>query len=59
MAVGPYVYDSWNMTPKKMKKNAIPTKKPPPLWCGSGFFLKKDIIMHSLLNKCKKTHFLN
>jgi hypothetical protein len=36
-----------------------PSIKYHPLWYGSDFFLKKDIIMHSLLNKWKKTHFLN
>jgi hypothetical protein len=46
----------------KLKKNAMPIKSP-LLWYGSGFlFITKqmvDIIMHSLLNKCKTTHFLN
>jgi hypothetical protein len=33
-----------------------PFIKSPTLWYGSGFFKDfKDIIMHSLLNKCKKT----
>jgi hypothetical protein len=35
----------------------FPSIKSPSLWYGSGL-KKKDIIMHSLLNKCKKTHFL-
>jgi len=51
------IHETWPK--KKIEKNAIPIEKPPPLWYGSGFFLKKDIIMHSLLNKWKKTHFLN
>jgi hypothetical protein len=36
-----------------------PSLKSPPLWYGSGFPKNKVIIMHSLLNKCKKTHVLN
>ncbi len=36
-----------------------PSKKSPPLSYGNDFLLKYDIIMHSLLNKCKKTQFLN
>jgi hypothetical protein len=44
---------------KRKLKNIMefPSIKSPSLWYGSGL-KKKDIIMHSLLNKCKKTHFL-
>jgi hypothetical protein len=35
-----------------------PFIKASPLSYGSGFFWKEDIIMHSLLKKWKKTHFL-
>ncbi len=59
-AIGPHVCDSWNITKQKKIEKIMqcPFIKSPPLWYGSGFFLKKDI-MHSLLNKCKTTHFLN
>jgi hypothetical protein len=29
----------------------------PTIWYGNGFFLKEIYIMHSILNKCKKTNF--
>jgi hypothetical protein len=44
---------------KTEKIMQCPFVKSFPFLYGSGFFLKKDIIMHSLLKKCKKTHFLN
>jgi hypothetical protein len=60
-AIGPHVYDSSNIAKQKKIEKIMqcPSIKSPFLWYGSGFFLKKNIIMHSLLNKCKKTHFLN
>jgi hypothetical protein len=58
--IGPHVYDSWNITKKNKIEKIMqcPSIKSPPFWYGSGFFLKNDIIMHSLLKKCKKIHFL-
>jgi hypothetical protein len=60
-AIGPHVYDSSNIAKQKKIEKIMqcPSIKSPFLWYGSGFFLKKNIIMHSLLNKCKTTHFLN
>jgi len=54
MAIGPHFYDSCNITKKIKRIMQCPSIKSPLVWYGSGFFLKKDIIMHSLLNKCKK-----
>jgi hypothetical protein len=39
----------------KLKTNAEPIYKISFLKFSSGFFSKKDIIMHLLLNKCLKT----
>jgi hypothetical protein len=38
----PHVYDSWNITKQKKIEKIMqcPFKKSPPLWYGSGFFLK-------------------
>jgi hypothetical protein len=61
MAIRPHVLCSWNI----IKQIIIiiimqfPFIKFPPFLYDTGFFLKKDIIMHSLLYKCKKIHFLN
>jgi hypothetical protein len=54
MAIGPHVYDSWNITKKIERIMQRPSIKSPLVWYGSGFFLNIYIIMHSLLNKCKK-----
>jgi hypothetical protein len=61
MAIRFHVYDSWNITKQKKIEKIIqcPFIKSPPIWYGSGFKKNIIIIMHSLLNKCKKTHFLN
>jgi hypothetical protein len=61
MAIRLHFYDSSYITKQKKIEKIMqcPSMKSPPFWYGSGFSLKKDIIMHSLLNKCKKTHFLN
>jgi hypothetical protein len=61
MAIRLHVCVSWNITKQKKIEEIMQCSslKSPTLWYGSGIFLKKDIIMHSLLNKCKKTHFLN
>jgi hypothetical protein len=58
-ATGLHVYDSWNITKQKKIEKIIqfPSIKSPPFWYGSDFFLKKDIIMHSLVNKSKKNTF--
>jgi hypothetical protein len=58
MAIGPHVYDSWNVTKQKKIEKIMqyPFIKSPPFWYGNGFF-NIDIIMHSLLNKCKKHIF--
>jgi len=58
--IRPHICDSWNITPKTIEKiMQCPSMKSPPLCYGSEIIPKKNIIMHSLLNKCKKTHFLN
>jgi hypothetical protein len=59
--MGLYVCDSWKITKQKEieKMMQCPFIKASPLWYGSGFFWKEDIIMHSLLKKEKKTHFFN
>jgi hypothetical protein len=58
-ATGLHVYDSWNITKQKKIEKIIqfPSIKSPPFWYGSDFFLKKDIIMHSLLKVQKKHIF--
>jgi hypothetical protein len=59
MAIRPHLCDSWNIT-KQMKNEKImqcsSIKSPHLLYIE--FFLK-DIIMHLLLNKYRKTHFEN
>jgi hypothetical protein len=59
MAKGPHIYDSRNIAKQKKIEKIMqcPFIKYPFLLLDSGFPLKKGIIMHSLLNKCKKTHF--
>jgi hypothetical protein len=61
MATRSHVCDLWNITKQKEigKIMQCPSIKSPSLWYGSGFFLKNDIIMHSLLKKGKRTHFKN
>jgi len=46
-------------TKKKLKKIQSPFIKSLPLCYDSGFFLKEEMIMHVLVKKCNKTHFLN
>jgi hypothetical protein len=40
--IGLHVYDSWNITKQKKIEKIMqcPSIKSPPLWYGSGFFLK-------------------
>jgi hypothetical protein len=61
MTMGLHVYESWKITKQNKFEKIMhcPSIKSPLLWYGSGFFRKKGIIMHSLLNKWEKTHFLN
>jgi hypothetical protein len=42
MAIGPHVYDSWNITKQKKIEKIMqcPSIKPPALWYGSGFLLR-------------------
>jgi hypothetical protein len=58
-AIGPHVYDSWNITKKKKIEKIMqcPSLKSPPFWYGSGAFLKNNNIMHSLLKNAKNTFF--
>jgi hypothetical protein len=42
IAIGPHVYDSWNITKQKKIEKLMqwPSIKSPLLWYGSSFFLK-------------------
>jgi len=59
MAIRPHVCGSWNITKQKKIEKIMqyPSIKSPTIWYGGGLFLKRDIIMHSLLNKCRKHIF--
>ncbi len=57
IAIRPHVCGSSNIT--KQKKIEKIMQYPSTIWYGGGLFLKTDIIMHSLINKCRKAHFLN
>jgi hypothetical protein len=54
IVIRPHVCGSWNITPKNEKMMQYPSIKFPLLSHGSGFFLKKNIIMHLLFQKKKK-----
>jgi hypothetical protein len=47
MAIGPHVYDSWNITKQKKieKIMQFPFIKPPPLWYVGGFFTNNKILL--------------
>jgi len=47
MAIGPHVYDSWNITKKNKIEKIMqyPSIKSPTLWYGSGFFPKNMILL--------------
>jgi hypothetical protein len=61
MAIRPHVCDSWNITKQKEIEKTMQCSsiKSPTIWYGGGFSWKEDIIIHSLLKKCKITHFFN
>jgi hypothetical protein len=59
MAIGPHVCGSWKtIKQKKIEKiMQCPSIKSPPFWYGSGFFPKKNIIMHLLFKNEKNAYF--
>ncbi len=60
MTMGPHVCDSWNISKQKEIKKIMqcPFIKSPPFDMVMVFSWKEDVIMHSLLKKCKNTLFL-
>jgi hypothetical protein len=54
-----HVYGSWNITKQNKIEEIMqcPFIKFPTIWYGNDFFLKRNIIMHWILNKCKKPYF--
>jgi hypothetical protein len=60
MTIRLHICGSQNITKQKKIEKIMqcPSIKSPPLWYGSGFFPKKNIIMHLLFKSAKNTHFL-
>jgi hypothetical protein len=54
--IRPHVYDSWNITNQKKIESIMQcsTTKFPPLWYGSGFFLKKKCYNAFIVIKVQK-----
>jgi hypothetical protein len=59
MAIGPHVYDSWNITKQKKIEKIMqyPSIQSPSLWYGSGFFLKVGYYYAFIIKQMQKTHF--
>jgi hypothetical protein len=58
-AIGPHVCDSWNITKQKEIEKVMqcPFIKSPPLWYGSGFFLKGRYYYAFIAEKMQKNFF--
>jgi hypothetical protein len=54
-----HVCGSWNIRKQNKIEKIMqcPSIKSPPLWYGSGFVVKKYIILHLLFKNEKNTHF--
>jgi hypothetical protein len=59
ITIGPHVYDSWNIIKQKEIEKIMqcPSIKSPPLWYGSGFFLKWKYYYAFIAEKMQKNNF--